>query len=421
MALLSGVLARLQRDPIGNLPLEEPFEQLCHEQNLIWRERLLPPLLTVRLFLMQILHGNCSIAALRQLCGLDFAPSSYCEARRRLPLPLLQSFLQWLQQQAEQRRETTAPPGPRILIADGSTYSMPDTPELHEHFQLPAGTRAGVGYPGGKLLGLLDAGTGLFVRLLALPLFQHDMRAVLGVHPCLRAGDILLGDRAFCTFAHLALLQARGVFACVRLHQRRKNPLLGVNRWMRPWMVPAWMDATQHALLPAFLDVRIVRHRIVCKGRRTRLVYIATTLMDRETWPDEKIAELYGWRWQIESCFNHLKTTMKMNVLRCQSVAGVEKELAVYLAAYNLVRLAMLKAAERQQVNSWRISFVDALRWLAVRMMGQEGVERLIVNPLRSERWQLRVIRRRPKPYDLLTQPRREKEAEMAEKQEKMA
>jgi hypothetical protein len=70
-------------------------------------------------------------------------------------------------------------------------------------------------------MGLLDAATGMFISLLALPLFQHDLRAVISVHCFLRAGDILLGDRAFCSFAHLALLDARGVLACMRLHQRR--------------------------------------------------------------------------------------------------------------------------------------------------------------------------------------------------------
>jgi hypothetical protein len=417
MAQISHVLARLKRDPISNLPIAAHVDQQCREQNIRWRERLLPPLVTLRLFMIQILGGNCAIAALRQLSGIDFAPSSYCESRIRMPLLLLQSLLLWLHEQAEDLMKTTKKIGQRILIADGSTYSMEDTPELRARFNLPKGAKEGVGYPSGKLMGLLDAVTGMFVSLLALPLFQHDMRAVISVHPFLRIGDILLGDRAFCSFAHFALLNDRGVFVCMRLHQRRKNPTQGMTRWKKPQSVAAWMTAAQHALLPAFIDVRIVRYSIEQKGCRTRHVWIATTLMDEKLWPDEEIADLYGCRWMIETCFDHLKTTMKMNVLRCKSVAGVEKELAVYLAVYNLVRLAMLKAAEEQDVSAWRISFVDAMRWLAARMLGLEGVGRLIVNPDRRGRAQLRVIRRRLKEYDLLTKPRREKEAEIAEKQ----
>ena len=227
MAQVSHLLARLKRDPIADLPIAQRVDQLCREQNLVWRERLLTPLVTLRLFLLQVLHGNCAIAALRQLSGIDFAGASYCEARARLPLPLLQQLLQWLCHRAAAAVQDTRELGRRILIVDGSSFSMSDTPPLRRHFQLPAGTRPGVGYPTGKLMGLLDAATGMFVTLLALPLFQHDMRSAIGVHAMLRAGDILLGDRAFCTFAHLALLSARGVFACVRLHQRRKVDRLG--------------------------------------------------------------------------------------------------------------------------------------------------------------------------------------------------
>jgi hypothetical protein len=135
-------------------------------------------------------------------------------------------------------------------------------------------------------------------------------------------------------------------------------------------------------------------------------VTIATTLLDRTAWPDARIAELYGHRWRIETCFDHLKTTMKMNVLKCQSVQGVMKELAAYLLVYNLVRLALIHAAQRQKQSVWRISFIDALRQLSVRMMGLKGVDRLIQTPLRPGRHQPRVIRRRMKEYDLMNRPR---------------
>lgn len=421
MAQVSHVLARLKRDPIADLPIATHLEQLLHDKGHVWRDRVLTPLVTVRLFLLQILNGNIAVAALRQLSGVCFAESSYSDARARLPLALLQWLLQWLNEQAQRSPGLAKKIGPRILVVDGSTYSMPDTPDLLKHFDLPKGTKPGVGYPMGKVMGLLDAATGMFVSLLALPLFQHDMRGAINLHPMLREGDILLGDRAFCSFCHLALLDACGVFACVRLHQRRKAKGRGIDRWYKPTKMPAWMDAASFALMPKFLDVRIARYTVSQKGYRTRHVLIATTLKDEALWPDEKIAELYGQRWQIETCFNHLKTTMKLNMLRCKTVDGVRKELAVYLAAYNLVRLAMLKAAEEQGVSVWRISFIDAMRWLAARVLGLQGVHVLIVNPDRTGRSQLRVIRTRHKQYDLLTKPRREMEAEIAEKAVKNA
>lgn len=414
MARVSQLLSRLKRDPIADLPIADQVNQVMQTSGVEWRQRLLPPLVTLRLFLIQILHGNCPIAALRQLSGLGFAVSSYCEARIRLPLQLLESLLAWVNEQAQQTLGQVPRLARRILIADGSTYSMPDTPELSAHFDLAPGAKAGVGYPMGKLMGLLDAVTGMFVSLLALPLFEHDSRSLVRLHPMLEAGDILLADRAFCSYAHLALLQLRGAFAVMRLHQGRKDQTPGRQRWHKPLVPPAWMDAAQFALLPQLIEVRIVRYTIQQRGFRTTHVLVATTLLDSVIWPDQKIADLYGHRWNIETCFDHLKTTMKMNVLRCQSVAGVMKELAMYLAVYNLVRLAMLKAAAAQNTDAWRISFVDALRWLAARMIGLPGVAKLIVNPKRPGRSQLRVIRGRLKQYDLLTKPRRQTEAQMA-------
>jgi hypothetical protein len=420
MARISHALARLKREPLADLPTGLPLDQWLAECGVPgWRDRLLTPLVTLRLFLTQVLHGNCPITALRQLAGIDFAKSSYCEARARLPLMALQSLLKWMNQCAARAaaEPVAALLGRRVLIADGSSFSVPDTPELRRHFHLPPGVVPGVGYPMGKLMGLLDAATGLFVELLALPLFHHDARGVIALHPMLRAGDILLGDRAFCSYAHLCLLTRRGVSACMRLHQRRKDVAAGVVRWTRPEAAPAWMTAAQFLALPAFLDVRLVRHTVAERGFRTRHLMIVTTPTDTTLWSDPRIAALYGQRWDIETCFDHLKTTMGMNVLRCQTPDGVRKELAVYLAAYNLVRLAILAAARAQGVSPRRVSFVDAMRWLAARLLGLPGVARLIVNPDRTGRSQLRVIRRRHKQYDLLRRSRRETEARNAEKQ----
>lgn len=407
---VTGFVSRLRREPFAHCPVARYLEQACRDAGLKWRERLLPPLVTLRLFVLQVLHGNTSIAHLRQLSGIDFAPASYCEARMRLPLTVLTSLLSSLVSSAGAAdADAESRPGQRLLIVDCSNFSMSDGPELHEHFHLPQGTRPGIGYPLATVMGLIDAATGLFVQMLCLPLFVHDMSAVTHVHDALRGGDILLGDRAFCSFAHVALLNARGVFACFRLHQRRQGGGgRGRRRWRRPKQTPKWIAPRQYRSLPQWIDVRLVSYGLSREGFRTRRVTIATTLLDRRQWPDAKVARLYGQRWQIEGCFDHLKTTMNMNVLKCQSVQGVLKELAVYLLVYNLVRLAMLHAARRQRVSAGRISFIDALRLLACRAAGLGGVRRLLTNPHRPRRRDPRVIRRRKKPYDLLTRPRAE-------------
>jgi hypothetical protein len=337
MADVFAALMRVRREPfVDHLPIADTVNQLCTKQGFAWRDRLLTPLVTLRLFVVQVLHGNTSIAHLRQLSGMDFAPSSYSEARGRVPLHVFSGLLQAMAGWADRTATGVAFIGQRLFICDASSFSMSDTGELREYFGLPSGAGPGVGYLVAKLMGLMDAATGLFTRLLAAPLFTHDMRHVLRLHPALRAGDILLGDRAYCTYVHLALLQLQGVFGCFRLHQRRPAAA-GFKRWTRQRKPPAWM-----------------------------------------------------------------------NVLKCQSVEGVMKELAVYALVYNLVRLAMLRAAEQQRVSVSRISFVDGLRWLCSRMLGLPGVERLLVNPDRPGRREPRVIRRRMKEYNLMKRPRAE-------------
>lgn len=414
MAPILSAIARLRNCSEQHLPFNPPLEQLAPSATR--RHRLLPLRVLLHCFLMQILHGNVAITALRQYTGIDFAPSSYCQARARLPLTLLHHLLLWFAGQAGNTARLIGSPQPRVLVVDGSSFSMSDTPELLEHFGKPAGQKSGVGYPTAKLMGMIDAATGMFVELLALPLFQHDMRSVIQLHPMLRSGDILLGDRAFCSFSHVALLNAQGVHTCFRLHQRRKSQgRRGIDRWSKPKQKPSWMSDEQFALLPAFVEVRLVSYTLRQRGCRTTKITLATTLIDEQQWPDQSIVDLYGQRWDIETCFNHLKTTMKMNVLRCKSLDGVLKELAMMLIAYNIIRLLMLQAAARQGVSSRRISFIDTMRHATVRLMGLPGVATLIVNPDRTGRRQLRVIRRRMKEYPLLKQSRREEEAKWAE------
>jgi hypothetical protein len=82
-------------------------------------------------------------------------------------------------------------------------------------------------------------------------------------------------------------------------------------------------------------------------GFRVDTVTLVTTLLDPARYPKEKPAEAYGLRSTIETAFGHPKTTMKMDILRCQTVRGIEKELTMFLLAYNLVRMTMLEAARR--------------------------------------------------------------------------
>lgn len=429
------ILRRFQNAPAQQLDRPEILDA-CRQVNHTWRQCLLNPATLVHLFLTQILHGNTAINHLVRISGLRFTDSAYCQARSRLRLAL---FRELLRRVADRIRpavdDTGAWHGHRVFVTDGSSFSMPDTPELQAHFGQPSGQQSGCGFPVAHLLALFHVGTGMLMEVVAGPVYTHDMSGVAQIHPRLRKNDILMGDRGLCSFAHLALLLARGAHGVFRMHQRqivdftprRPHALPSHKRgakglphsrwvrslgltdqvvaWLKPKQRPDWMTAAQYASLPAELIVRELRYRTGRAGFRVREVTLVTTLLDVELYPLEELAELYRRRWEAEGHLKALKTTMKMEVLRCETVAGVSKELYMFALVYNLVRLVMLEASRQQGVPVDRISFVDALRWLMEARPGA-ALPKLVVNPDRANRVEPRVRKRRPKQYPLMTKPR---------------
>jgi hypothetical protein len=188
-----------------------------------------------------------------------------------------------------------------------------------------------------------------------------------------------------------------------------------VVEYFKPARRPEWMsEADYRALAESFL-VRELRYRIEAPGFRTREVTLVTTLLDGVAYPAEALANLYATRWRVEENLKSLKIAMKMDVLKCTTVDGVQKEMMMYAIAYNLVRLTMCEAGDRQGVAVDRVSFIDALRWLRGAEAGEEMPE-LVVNPERPGRYEPRVKKRRPEQYPLMKRPRSELRKELREK-----
>jgi hypothetical protein len=444
---LDTALRRLRQDLTAYLD-EAAVRDTCNQLGHRWRrDALLTPFIILLWFVTQVLHGNTALTHITLKARRAFTESAYCQARARLPLAVFRALLRSLIQALVPRTEADGRwRGHRTFLVDGSSFSMPDTPELQDHFGQPGNQAAGCGFPVAKILALFHAGTGMLLDIVAAPLRTHDMGQVDGVHPTLRPGDVLVGDRGFCSFPHLALLLGRGVQAVFRVHQKQiidftpGRPHVGprdkvrpagrprsrwlrslgafdqVVEWFQPQSRPAWMTAEQFAALPETITVRELRYRIDQRGFRTHSVTLITTLLDAEAYPLEALAELYGTRWRVEQYLRDLKQTMKMDVLRCKTVDGVLKELMVYGIVYNLVRTVMGAAARRQGVAVDRISFVDALRWLVEAQPG-EALPRLVVNPSRPGRFEPRVRKRRPKQFPVMKKPRQELRKAIEEKE----
>jgi hypothetical protein len=409
----------------------------CRSVAYRWRERMLDPVTTIQGFFVQILHGNTACTHLRHLTKLHITASAYCQARMKLPLPVFQPLLRSVSNALQHAPlDEGRWLGHRTFWVDGSSFSMADTPELQAHFGPSGKQLPGCGFPIAPLVALFHAGTGMVLHLLAAPLRTHDLSRVVALHPDLRPSDVLVADRGFCSYPHLALLVQAGVHAVFRLHQKhivdftpgrphveprtrsRKHtgqPRSGWLRqlgdhdqcvaWRKPLAGPSWMEAEQFAHLPDRLAVRELQYRVHRKGFRVTRITLVTTLLDAACYTVAALAQLYYARWGIETNFAHLKTTMGLDVLKCKTVDGVLKELIVFALIYNLVRLVMAQAARHQHVAIDRISFIDAVRWLAAAR-ADESLSLLVVNPPRPGRYEPRVRKRRPKQYPLMQKPR---------------
>jgi len=403
------------------------IEPSCLQVGHHWRSCGLTPQALIHWLLIQVLHGKTALNHLSLLAGRAFTASAICQARARRPLAVFQAVLNALVGSLRWN-------GHRVLLTDGFAFSMPDTPQLQKHFGQPSGQRPGCGFPVAKILALFHAKTGLLVAVHAAPLRTHEMAPVELIHPSLQVGDVLVGDRGFWSYVHLALLVARGVHAVFRIHQKQlvdftpdRPPARGKNakgqpsprwikasgpldqtvEWFRPIEPPSWLKAKRFAALPESILVREVRYTVSQPGHRTRQITLVTTLVESAIDSAQSLAELYGSRWRVEQNLRDLKQTMTMDVLKCQTVDGVLKELTAYAIVYNLVRLVMGEAGRRQGVEADRISFIDALRWLAEAHPG-DPLTRLIVNPVRPNRFDARVGKRRPKQFPLMNKSRAE-------------
>lgn len=402
-----------------------------------WRQRTLDPVTTLHLFMLQVLHGNVACRTLTHLSGLRFSVTAYCKARARLPIDVFGYLAATLIHDARQRtRDFGRWRGHRVFHLDGSGLSMPDTAGLQRTFGQPGRVRAGCGFPVMHVLWMFDAATGLIVDLATGRWCAADLAEAAKLHATLEAGDVIVGDRAFGTYAHLCLVLQANLHAVCRLHHRviadfrpgrktqrqyakcerrgkprtrfvrKLGPTDQLVEYLKPKKRPNWMTAQDFAQLPGAATWRELRYVVTRRGFRSKRITLITTLTDPRQYPKAELAQLYHARWRIEINLRHLKQTMRMDVLRCKSVDGVLKELWVYVLVYNRVRLLMLAAARRQGADPDRVSFADALDALRYRRPRMTSTVMLLLNALRPGRCEPRVIKRPRDRYTYMTRPR---------------
>lgn len=395
MASVGSALAAVKSALSEHLP-EAMVLEACQEAGHTWRKRVLSPLASVHLLLLQLL-AQVALVRLHHVSKLKVTAAAVCKARKRLPLAVLMKLVQKLGGGSDElplwkNRH-------RVLMADGTSFLTEDTEELAGKYGKARNQRAArPGYPVLKMLTLMDWGSGMIRKVIALPHARGEQTVFSRLFKLLRPDDLLLADRGLVSFAHLALLLQSQAHACLRLPKtmavsgrgkgrRRRQRRLGrqdlLVRWERPQRnALSWLSNRRWKQLPASLTLRQIAFRLHRPGFRTQWAWVITTLLDPVQYSAQEIAELYGQRWQIEVNFRDLKQSLKMRKFSARSVEGVKKELLAFVLLYNLVRLAMKQAAARQGVTPDRIGFRDAMTWLLWSQPG-EPMPKLQVNKRR--------------------------------------
>ena len=398
------------------------------------RERLFPPTETLSMFLAQALSADRSCqkavneTAVKRLAGglsgCSTHTGAYCRARIRLPLDMVRTLTRYTGQGITAR----APAawhwrGRQVRLVDGTTVTLPDTPANQAAYPQSHNQKPGLGFPLCRIVGLVCLGSGAVLNA-AFGRYsgkggdeQTLLRSILDT---LQPNDLLLGDAFYATYFLLCALRERNIDAVFEQHGSRQRTTdfrlgrrLGVRDHLitldKPVIKPHWMSQAEYDRAPQCLTVRELR-----TGHKT----LMTTLLCPTQTDKAAIKSLYQSRWHVELDLRNIKTTLGMERLSCQTPSMANKEIWVYLLAYNLIRLMMSQAALIAQRHPRQLSFKHTVQmWIAWSEHGKGfrhadqlyclftliAQQRVGDRPGRIEP---RALKRRPRNYPLLTKPR---------------
>lgn len=367
-----------------------------------------------------------------------FDTSSYCKARIKMPDEFLDQIHARIEDHAG--RHVGADHlwcGHRVKAIDGTSVKLMDTPANQAEFPQPGSQKPGCGFPVMGVVGVLDLGRGTWSELVTCPYRQHDIRGFYQLAGTFRSGEVVVGDRAFCSFEMIGLLAAREVGSVMRVHQRRdakagwrSGKRLDRDSRMVTWSKPrqkgrAGLCDVEWAALPETMELRCVRTRAPGRDGKMRTIYLVTTLLDADAYPCEEIASLYNERWGIEVKIRDVKTTMGFEMLRVKTPEMARRSVRMIQLAYNLIKARQAKALHGLPIQidemgfKWSLDLIndrktdfdgEAHRPVRLRQRRDQFDARLAerIIPIRPDRQEPRAIKARPKPYQLLTKPRSE-------------
>ena len=390
---------------------------------------------TIGLMLGQALGRNASCkTAVRRAqieLGMDVSASTaaFCKARGRVLPSTLEGMSARLSAEADVLSGLDGFSG--VWALDGTTFQASDTEENRVEWPYASGPKSGCGFPVvGALVAHSLVGRGSSV-LVTAPWKAHDFRLYVEASARFKAGELHVGDRAFCSFAAFAILAEAGADGIFRgkdwVRKRRQDDVtLGPGDRLTKWkkrrtMRSMTVPSGRMAGFPDEITVRVITAKIRVRGFRDEEIVVVTSLLDDKKYPKERILEWYLRRWEIEVSFRDMKTTLRYEFIRGRTPHIVKLELGVLVLAYNLLRYVIARGnsnGRRCGIASTAAAvtaFVSSIpNMYAAGKSLTRAFSRLIdlvaadTQGKRMRKSYVRAVKRRPKPYPLLTKPRSE-------------
>ena len=379
--------AQDSRLPFSEVLTEDLVTKTLEALSIIWVDRIYSPLVTLWVFLSQVLSADhsCRGAVSRLIAhrlGHGQTPCSpktgaYCQARERLPEQFFSTLACSVGRELDDKAEHHWRwKGRRVYLFDGTTVDLPDTPENQNAYPQVYNQKPGLGFPIARFGAIISLACGAILNLGVCRYAgkgQGEVSLLRQLWHILRRGDILLTDRLQANWANIVFLRERGLELVSRLNKAhrtadfRRGIRLGhqdhIVRWNKPTSIRS-LDWQTYRRLPEFIMIRETKIRVVQRGFRTRSIVIVTTLLDHLKTTKEDLATLYRARWNNELDLRTIKSTMQMHQLRCKTPELVRKEIWTHALAYNLIRTLMAQAASTHGILPRTISFKGTMQAL---------------------------------------------------------
>jgi len=443
MSSLDAVRARFARNeglPFVDILTEASIQKVLNDYGVSYRDRVFSPATTIWGFLSQVLSEDHScrdtvsrIIAHRTAHGMAMCSpntASYCTARSRIPAPVLSTLArrtaEELHASVDDRWKWN---GRSVFILDGSSVSMPATPENQAMYAQPPNQKPGLGFPLARITVLLSLATGACHDLAIAPYAGKgtgEKSLFRRLYDTLKPGDVVLADALFDDYFIACDLHNRGIDLVVHTQFERKGTRVAESRpdgdvlvWQRP-QKPLRMTGEQYRGYPEQLLMRQVAVDARDKNNRVQQFKVVTTILTPSI-DGQQIGALYEHRWAGEVDIRSIKCTMQMDILRCKTPDMVHKEIWTHLLAYNLLRTIMAVAAQENDIEPRQVSFKGAKQAVTafapkIEFARPEERGRLIDALLstiayhrvgdRPGRWEPRARKRRPRKANRLMQPR---------------